>query len=63
MVHLKIKIYHVAEIKSEPDGNNMQDPPARFISHEVFKHITSREYGQVHIPWLFLCSVLSTSQP
>jgi len=53
----------MAEIKSDPNDNKMKNPPSRFISHKVFKHITSREYGQVHIPWLFLCSVLSTSQP
>ena len=53
----------MTQVKSKPDDNNMKDPPSGVISHKVFEHVTSREYGQVHRPWLFLYSVLSTNQP
>jgi hypothetical protein len=40
----------------------MKDPPAGFISHEIFKHVTSREYDRDYRQWLSLINGLSTSR-
>jgi hypothetical protein len=40
MCALKLKAGQMSQIKSETDNNNVENPPAGFISHEIFQHVT-----------------------
>jgi len=35
------EFYDVAQIECKSDGDDMENPPARLIPHEVFQHVTS----------------------
>jgi hypothetical protein len=61
MTVLKSKSHHMAQIKSQQNNNDMQHPPAGFVSHEMFQHVISIAYGPVYRQEICPISVLSTS--
>ena len=50
------------QIKSKTYSDDMENPPARFEQHKIFKHFTSRGYGREYIQRICLWDVLSTSR-
>jgi len=38
----------VPEVKRQYNGDDMENPPAGLISHEIFQHVITREYGREH---------------
>jgi hypothetical protein len=38
-----MKVHHMAEIKNPADGNDVQNPPTRLITHEMFQHASPPE--------------------
>ena len=38
-----MKVHHMTEIKDPADGNDVQNPPARLIAHEMFQHVSPPE--------------------
>ena len=51
----------MAQIQSQQYHDDMEDPPARLVPHEIFQHITSRVYVRVRRQGISQKDVLSTS--